>query len=157
MKLKFLNGANMLNTKESGGIKPQRNKCKSGNYIYVCVRYQRRFWNCMRETGKGRWDEGAWKKSEDQRKEGMKQKEKEAAKGRRAVVIFSLPAPDCSCPPCWMINVLLTRWNKVLQINGCFREISSLVQLSVHSGAVSTGSYYAVNQRTKTYKEKVCA
>lgn len=27
----------------------------------------------------------------------------------------------------------------------------------MHSGAVSTGSYYAVNQRTKTYKEKVCA
>lgn len=53
-----------------------------------------------------------------------------------------------------MINALLAGWNKVLPINGCLREISSLAQWSVHSRAVSTGIYYSVtvNQRTNTQR-----
>lgn len=139
MKLKFLNRANKLNTKESWGLN------RSGTN----ANYKIKFMHVFGISGMfgSIWEK--WEKEDEMMELGRSQRskerkgwsrgEKEAAMERRAVLWFSPACRRLLLSLCWMINVLRTLRNKVFQINGCLREISSLVQLSAHSGAVSTG------------------
>lgn len=100
--------------------------------------------------GEKRWGslEGGSEKGKDEAERGSGQREKERALGEIFPWLLQIT------PVSLLLNDKYPPHSeKVLQINGCLREISSLAQWSVHSGAVSRGIYYSVtvNQRTHTH------
>lgn len=140
-----------LNTERSGGLNHDR---KNANHKIKFMQQLMCLQACKRKEKTGRRDEGSWKEAEEN--ENDKADQGGGHRHKKKVLGGIFP---------WLLHVtpvsLLLNdkhlLSKVLQISGCFRQISSLAQWCVYTSVVSTGIYYPATLNHRTHTQYITA